>query len=230
MTLQPVPAPKSVVRAIEQPLKGIVLKVYDDTPFQVDLRFVEEQLSERERLVDGGTLDPTYDWAGDLRIAKFHHKFALDWLPHHQEVRDRYTRYWRETGEQGMTYVREIALSGMKTILLLHGAVALGALNVLSQSNPSQNLVGTAKFAIAFSLIGIFMLGAGQVMLISLIGITYGKVLGKLSNKIRWSKVRAFGRYTLRTFRILKFADWLIYGSVFWFSTYTVILYILIVS
>jgi hypothetical protein len=191
-----VPDDASAVKTIEPILRRIVLNIYDEVPVQADIRTIEEYLSERERLINSQALDASYDWAGDLRIARIHQQIGKDWLPHHQDIRDRYIKYWRDLVERSSTYQREMSLSGMKTLLLLHGAVALGALNAIIQNEAPQHVLLAARLALAFSLIGIFALGAGQV-----IGIYYSRAVSdaitrQVWTKTKWSKVRALSRYT----------------------------------
>ena len=124
-----------------------------------------------------------------------------------------------------------MGLNGLKTILLIHGAVAVGALNIIAQAKPeSSQLLLAGKLGLAFSLLGIMIVGLGQVMMVIKIGGLNQKLSGRLASQIKWNKLRAFGRYTQRYYRFLKYANLAIYGSAGWFCVYCVILYIVIVS
>jgi hypothetical protein len=228
--LKPVPSAASTTTTIEPQLRAIVLKIYDDQPIQVDVQVIQQYLQDRAALISAGKLDTAYDWAGDLKISETHFKVAIDWLPHHREVRDGFIKYWRDRTERGSKTVVDMSLNGMKTLMLLHGAVALGALNLLSDKDAAISNISAAKFGLAFSLFGIMMLGLGQVIAIAVASKLNGTISGKLSTKLPWRKIRAMGRYWRRGFKIMFWADDLIYGSVLWFGIYTTILCIMLVS
>ncbi len=125
-----------------------------------------------------------------------------------------------------------MSLNGLKTILLFHGAVAIGSLNIIAQvKHENLQLLLAAKLGLAFSLAGIMLIGLGQMIMIVKIGEMNSKLAGQLASQIKWRKLRAFGRYMQRYYvRFLKYANLAIYGSIGWFCVYCVILYIVIVS
>jgi hypothetical protein len=95
-------------------------------------------------------------------------------------------------------YLKEVSLNGLKTILLIHGAVAIGALGVLTQRTAIAQVLLTARLALAFALVGIMLVGIGQVIVIQRAGADSGRIVGKLAGTLRWKKVAAFGRYSKR--------------------------------
>ena len=226
-----VPVDASIRPLIEEQWRGIMRQIFDGLPYDEGLRFAERLLKDREDTIEEGGLNAAYDWQYDLYVARFHHQWNLDHSHYNQKTRDRLLKYWETALEQNRTPIKEMGLSGLKTVLLIHGAVAVGALNIIAQVKPENlQLLLAAKLGLAFSLVGIMMVGLGQVMMIIKIGDLNSKLSGRLASQIKWNKLRAFGRYTQRYFRFLKYANLAIYGSVGWFCVYCVVLYIVIVS
>ena len=227
-----VPVDASIRPLIESQWRDIMRRIYDGLPYDEGLRFAERLLNDREAAVNGGGLNAAYDWQYDLYIARFHHQWNLDHTHYNEETRERFRRYWENTLEQNRTIIKEMGLNGLKTILLIHGAVAVGALNIIAQVKPENSqLLLAAKLGLAFSLAGIMLVALGQVIMIITIGELNSKLSGRLANQIKWNKLRAFSRYMQRYMTgFLKYANLAIYGSVGWFCVYCIILYIVIVS
>jgi hypothetical protein len=226
-----VPPGASLRPTIERLWREIMSRLYDGLPYDESLRFAERLLQERQDEIHSETLDRSYDWQYDLQVAKFHHQWNLDHRKHNEEARERYQKYWENILEQNRAILKEIGLSGLKTILLIHGAVALGALNIIAQSDSEKiQIILAAKLGLAFSLIGIALVGLGQLIMFIKMTEINSKLASKLSAKIRWNKLRAFWRYYRRHTQVLKIANYAIYGSILWFCAYCVILYIVIVS
>jgi len=229
-TPKPVPSDASAARSIDATLKGVIKKIYDGQPFQTDISIVEDYLRERELLISSGKLDPSYDWNGDLRVAQTAYKVAIDWLPQHRNIREGYLVYWRNRTERAAETLTKISLEGLKTILVLHGAVALGALNILTDKEAVPLNLLAAKCALAFSLVGIIMLGLGQIIVVRAVSSMNDRIAGEISTIVHWKKLSAIGRYWRRGYKLIQFADYLIYGSIFWFGIYTAILCIILIS
>jgi hypothetical protein len=133
------PADASIRPLIEEQWRGIMRQIFDGLPYDEGLRFAERLLKEREETIAGGNLNAAYDWQYDLDVARFHHRWNLDHAHYNEESRERFRKYWENTLEQNRTIIKEMGLNGLKTILLIHGAVAVGALNIIAQVKPENS-------------------------------------------------------------------------------------------
>ncbi len=227
---QIVPEDGSLARTVLELWKGIQKNVYDDTPYTETIRIIENAISEREVVLAGESLNPTYDWAYDLELAKFHHRFNLDWLDYHQQTRQKLYDFWKDSSERQIKSLWELSLNGYKMLYLIHGAVALGSLNALTIKNPEKAVHLAAQLGLFFALLGIFAAGLGQLILVREGSMAFTKIHSVLYSKIKWKKLLALGRYSRRRFKFTKIVDILVYGSVFWFCIYTIILYVVLIS
>lgn len=228
--LMPVPTNSSALEAIKPTLDRVITKLYDDLPIQHDLAMVEKFLGERRALIDAKHFDPSFDWQSDLATAETHFKIAIEWAPRHKETRDGYITYWRGRLERNERNLNEISINGLKTILLVHGAVAVGALNILKDAASSATILMISRWALSFSVLGIVMYGVGVVIMIEVMGTLNEKMIGAISTKLPWRRVRALSRYFRRGARPLSYATQLIYGSVIWFAVYSIVLLILLTA
>jgi hypothetical protein len=128
--LTPVPDKDSLVRLVKEEWERITRAVYDDIPYSPIIRSIEGGIAYRKTLIDKGALNPNFDWQYDLDRSVFDHQFNLNWIDHHKDVRTAYFDYWKAHTERTFSFLREVALNGMKSILLIHGGVAVGALAV----------------------------------------------------------------------------------------------------
>lgn len=227
---QIVPEDGSLARTVVELWKGIQKNVYDDTPYTETIRIIENAISEREVAVTRQLFDQTYDWAYDLELGKFHHRFNLDWISFHQQTRQKLYDFWKDSSERQFKSLWELSLNGYKMLYLFHGAVALGSLNALTTKNPEKAVHLAAQLGLFFALLGIFAAGLGQLILVHQGGMAIGKINSVLYSKIKWKKLLALGRYSRRRFTFTKIVDILVYGSVFWFCIYTIILYVVLIS
>src|SRR3984893_11600866 len=195
---KPVPDDDTLLRVVERNWQTAIKNIYDDVPHDLWITFSQEAISIREGHIRAGRLDPTFDWQSDFDAAKFRHQHNLAWLDHHRQVRNRIQNYWQSHTETTDKFLKELSLSGLRIILVVHGAVALGALNILAQHAPEPRLLVAAEAALAFSLVGIMLVGLGQLWIVILLGDLNSRLTGRLGSKISWSKLRAFGRYLSR--------------------------------
>jgi len=131
--------------------------------------------------------------------------------------------------EQTSSWIREFAQNAFKSLLILHGAVALGALNALVQ-HPQDQITIAAKFALIFAILGIVAAIVGQIILFNVIAAGTNYIGALVSTKIRWRRLRALWRYNSRKFKVLRYADFLVFGSAIWFCVYSLILFIILTS
>jgi hypothetical protein len=231
-TPQPVPERASVRRIVQEKWLKIHRQLHDGVPFDVELQFIDDILARRRQLVQTQRPDRRYDWTGDLAEAEATHYTHRALVEHNRYIRERGIKFWLDRADRNRDYLQQVRLNGLKTILIIHGAVAIGALGVLTQKSSDMvaNTVLAAKIALICALMGMFMLGIGQVLILVRSGPLFERIAAKASRKIRWSKVRAFNRYLRRYYRPVKFGDYLIYGSVFWFGLYSFWVYLILIS
>jgi hypothetical protein len=128
-----VPEAVSVAKVVEKYWPTVIAAIFDGFPLEVHLEFVENTLVERERLISQGVLDSSFDWAADLAIARKKQADNLRWIPTHQATRLGYIDFWRTITGRIEEYSENLAISGMNLIIGFHGAVALGAIKILTE-------------------------------------------------------------------------------------------------
>lgn len=228
--LIPVPEDQSLVILMDREWQRLQRALYDDHPYEAIIRGIEEAIATRRLQIEGRVLDPTFDWTYDLDRAVFNHQFNLTWINQHRKIRQNYIDYRRSVTEKNTGYLREIALNGMKSMLLIHGGVAVGAPSVLTQQTGGSQVVLTAKFALGFALLGMIWLGLGQLIMVNRMLSINSRLEGKLASTLTWKKVAAFPHYFTRYARPIRYSDWMIYGSIFWFGAYSIILYLMLLA
>lgn len=227
-----VPKESSIAEFVELHWKNIYSLVSDGLPHEQAVKTLDINLQGRAQQIEQGTLVAGYDWQSDLKRAEYIHDFHKSWLPNVSRVRERQLSYWEDLSKRGIEFSEKVSLAGIATITALHGAVALGALNVLAKGtkdNPAQ-LVFAAKLAIFGALLGIFLLAIGQMAVFEFLGIASNTVRGKLFANPRHSKLRAVSRYWNRIGKRIQIGNKLIYASVFCFFLNCLIAAIILIS
>jgi len=226
-----VPENVSMNAGVKDRWHAINITVFDGTPVEHDIKAVEEFLLLRKALIDGGTLSAEFDWKHDFELARYSHRFHLTNLDYLRNKRTSYINFWTGWITEATNYNREVSLNGLKTIFLLHGAIAIGALNILAQhTTPGTQLVLTAKFAIIFGASGIVLAGLGQIIVYYFGTLMVTRVRAKLVGDVKWAKARAVSRYLDRYGWLPLLGNKAIYGSMLWFACYVVILLIMLLS
>ena len=225
-----VPEGSSLVQFVDQEWDRLRQFIYDGQPFEGNIRHIEEAIEQRRTNIHSGAMDPLIDWQHDVDLASFNHRFNLTWIKHHKEIRDQFLDHWKAVTKNNANFLRELALNGMKSMLLIHGGVALGALGVLTQGTGGPQLMLTAKAALGFALIGMLLLGIGQFIMVVRMMSLNSRLEGRLATVLTWKKLSAFGRYFTRYAWPLKYSDRLIYGSILWFGIYAAILYLMLLT
>lgn len=229
--LAEVPTQASMYGEVDRRWRHINTILFDGTPVDHEVRAVEESLERRRQDIISGSLTGAYDWKHDLETARFSHRFHLANLDNLKSKRTVYLAFWQKWVADTTDYFREISLGGQKTLYLLHGAVAIGSLNILAQpTRPAAQIVLAAKFAIVFSAAGILLAGFGQVMMGYFGSLLVNRIRGKLAGDLNWRKVRAFHRYVRRHAWRGRIGERALYAAVFWFGTYVCILLLMLIS
>ena len=67
---QQVPQDGSLAHSVEQQWHEIHLVVYDGAPVTDKVRAIEDAIIHRKRLLAANSLNPVYDWAHDIELAR----------------------------------------------------------------------------------------------------------------------------------------------------------------
>jgi hypothetical protein len=144
---------------VEKEWREINVMIWDAVPFEHRVSLLEDWLADRKEDVEKLSLPGPYDWLSDLRKAELVHKFHKDWIKRNEKARDDYIQYWRGLAERSHEFLEKISLGGFNTIILLHGAVAVGALNILSKKpgKVADTAIYAARFGLFAALVGILL-------------------------------------------------------------------------
>jgi hypothetical protein len=166
-------------------------------------------------------------------MAKVEHKYNLDWLDRIDIEHKAYIDYWKNLCTNQISTGEKLSLAGLNTIYLVHGAVAVGALNALAskQGAPDPSLASAAKFAMPSALLGIALVATGQIVLARFGTEMSTRVAGKMIGTVTLRRARTFPRYWEKyRKKILRWGDVLVYASVVWFFVYSMICYLIILN
>jgi hypothetical protein len=225
------PDEHSARKYIERAWIPIQQMVLDAAPIDPNLRNIEHYLRNQRDAISDGVLSDGYDWALDLHLAMTVHRFNLDWVPTGSSYRESHIAYWKDQTNRVYDFTTKISLGAFNTMILLHGAVALGALNVLSQKSGDLNaaMAPPAKWAIFGALLGILLLALGQVIMVHKLNEIANTVVGRLIYQYKFRKLRAIGRYWNMKYKSsARYGEYLVHASIFWFFAYCSVAFLLL--
>lgn len=231
MSPKPVPVEKSLAKYVEGEWKRIGDLIRDGHPSSYAIRALQSTIDTRDQLINEGKFGNEFDWEADLKTAKFYNDFYVSWTPAFEKSRDRQLNYWESESKRTIEYAEKISLAGINTILLLHGAVAIGSLNVIAQKAglAAATTVLAAKVGLAGSLIGIALLAVGQVLIFERVSTISQTIRGRLSLSPTQKKLSAMSRYWSKYVSIARKGDYLIYCSLFVFFLNCFIAYFILI-
>jgi len=215
---------------VEEQWKWLNKLIYDGSPPEGYIAQFEQVFVTRQTQIDTGALAAGFDWSGDLAAAKALHESNKTWVARHTLTRESLIEWWEKEITRKQDYVEKLGFGGINLVIAFHGAVALGALKVLSEKPGDPLLLLTAKFAICSSLIGIFLIGVGKIVIIEYTNKFISRIRGKLVSYMRYKKLRALGRYYRKMNPFSQWGTRLIYASFAWFFIYTVVCGILLMA
>lgn len=228
--LPSVPEDVSALSFVKKYWPTVISAIFDGYPTEGHLSFVESQISQRKALVDQNMLDPAFDWAADLNAARSAQEENLRWIPTHQATRQGYVDFWRSATIRLEEYSEKLAISGMNLIVGFHGAVALGAIKVLSDRGfVGKSVIEGATWALPFAVIGIISFAIGKFLAFH----ESSKLASELKVKLINPKNTDFeelASLVQRTVPVNNYATYLIYGSLFWFVTYSIVLMLILIE
>lgn len=230
----PVPDANSMTAYVNREWARINQMAYDGQPTGAAVRAVENALESRKKMIDDGQLNQIYDWTEDLRVGRTFHDVNKDWLDVHVATRTEFYQFWNSTIKRSHEYLEKVSLSGVSTIILLHGAVAVGALNSLSQKTGqlSREFIVAAKVAMFGALVGIFLAATGLFIVFIFLGRMTNTVHTKLvGGRFKYKRFNSLPRYWNNGYnRSVKYGDRMVYASLFWFFVYCTAAFIILLK
>jgi hypothetical protein len=228
--LKEVPEEVSAAKLVEKYWPTVIAAIFDGFPLEIHLEFMENQLAERDRLISQGVLDSSFDWATDLANARKKQADNVRWIPRHQTTREGYIDFWRVMSERVEDYSEKLAISGMNLIVGFHGAVALGSMKILTEKNGAPSYAITAAtFALLSAVVGIASFAIGKLIAYH----TSAQMAGQLRAKLINPKNTDFAELSAIVQAQSAPNIWalrLIYGSLFWFLIYSIIVVLIILE
>jgi hypothetical protein len=166
--MQPESIPPDSMRAekiVEGEWREINRMIWDAMPFEHRVSSIDQFLEGRENDIQSLALPGPYDWMSDLQRAEYIHKFNKDWIKRNEKARDDHIQYWKDLSRRANEFAEKVSLGGFNTIILLHGAVAVGALNIISKkpTEVSSAAMNAALFGLIAALVGILLAAFGML-------------------------------------------------------------------
>ena len=228
--LPPPPSDVSVFDGVVEQWKPLTKRAQNGEDISVEVERIESFIRDARSQLAAGELPRDLDWELDIRRAERHHANLSRWIRVNASSLDQWTSWWQERCRETSRFAVQMAHDGMKYMLAVHGAAALTALNGLI-SQKDSGLKVAMHVAIVGAVIGILMVGFGQIVMINILARQSVRISSALLSKRRWRTLVAIGRWQGLYFsRRLRLIDILVYGSVVWFAIYMSICLSIIVS
>lgn len=219
-----IPEELSYFESVKSQWEKISPSVYEGRFNKHSLSIVEELLEKGQSEVTSGTLNPEFDWASDLAMARRWHASMKAWAESVNDQLGEGLRRWRDYATQILNFSREVGLVGIKFLLVAHGAVGLGCLAVIGQNADQAYLRYVATFGIVASTIGLTLVALGCVVLVEVGPQASNYVTDAGSKNFSFKRWRIMRKVIERTFDPwLKRGNYLIYGSIAWLIAYLLI-------
>lgn len=163
---KPVPEEFRLVPVVEAHWRDIQPRVEAGLAVAGALKLVDDLIEFRSKKIAAGGLDGSVDWEADLIEAKSIHSKSIDRVSDELALREKRLEWWRGYAENVTDLTDKIGLAGLNLIFAAHGAVALGAIKILSENtDSSKSLISVSKTALVISTIGLFLYVLGKFIL-----------------------------------------------------------------
>lgn len=201
--------------------KIIEPRVKNGRDVTAEIQILDRFLKDQQTKFAEGKLLREYDWRLDIATAENFHARSVVWMGVDQKSRGNWVAFYDARSKETRTFALQMAQDGMKYMLAVHGATAVTALNAIV-SGKSDPYRGALIFAMVSAVVGMFMVGLGQIIMMNVLSNQAATIAGRLTRSSSWRSLRALGRWqNRRAFRQqLRLSDFLIYGSVIWFAVY----------
>lgn len=227
------PLPPSAMSAkvhVTETWNEIGQMILDGEPYAARIEQLEEYLFIRAEQLKAGRLGQHFDWGLDLHLARTANSFFKDWAPKQAKIRQDWHDYWDSLATRSQQYTEKISQTAFTTMILLHGAVAVGAINVLSQ-NPVElapYLIPAAKWTLFGALVGVALLILGQMIIFIYLTEMSETAKGRILGPYKYKRFRSLHRYWQKYYRKVRIGIRFIYGSIVWFLAYATVALIIL--
>lgn len=216
--LLPVPDDRRVSDIVERQWRRIRKEVLNGRSVEFDLCQLDKAIEERDSSIRNHDVDMSYDWVSDLERAKFLHGFYRQWMVNDVKYRKDKEELWVRAVSRMEDFSEKVALSGINLIFVAHGAVALGALRLLSEGKQLEPWIRQVSyFAIIVSIFGIISFSLGKFLIFYYITHFSGKIRGNLIGSISDLKYNSFYTYLRRYRKYITAGDYVMYLSILLF-------------
>jgi hypothetical protein len=206
--------------------------ILDGVPHETQVQLLETYIIQRQQEVDSNSLPSQFDWGRDLYLARVSHDFWLNWSPRQSKQRSDWHEYWLKLTSQVDQYTDKISQTAFTSTILLHGAVALGAINVLTQKRGELEpyMIPAAKFVLFGALVGISLLIMGQFIIFVYLTQLSGTVRAKITGPYRYKRFYSLSRYWNKYYKPVRIGTYMVYASIFWFIFYGTVAFIILLQ
>jgi hypothetical protein len=199
--------------------------ILDGEPHGTPVELLEVYLLQREEQIRAGVLPHGYDWERDLYLARTGHAFHKGWSSQRAKIRQDFHDHWTSLTSRVEQYTEKISQAAFTSMILLHGAVAVGAINILAQ-NPKDllpYLIPAAKWTLFGALVGVGLLLIGQLIIFVYLTEMAGTVRGRTVGPFKFRRFTTLPRYWAKHYKKVNIGTYLIYASMAWFLCYSTI-------
>ena len=186
-------------------------------PHAGKVKEIERYLAGRKTDFEAGILRAEYHWETDLNVALSMHLYFQDEAERWQVRRDKLEAFWSEHAKEQQGYINAVAVEGLKAIIIIHGALALASLAVLTGqvASPHGSVLFAAQVGLLAAVLGMGMAAVGQILLFHFQGESIGRIQSVMGAPHSLRRLYALGRHFRRFIRPkLILVNGLIYGSV----------------
>ena len=163
---KPVPEELRLVPVVEAHWREIEPRVEAGLAVAGALKLIDDLIDIRGKKIAAGGVDGSFAWEADLIEAKSIHSKNSDKLSDASALREKRLEWWNGYAENVTDLTDKIGLAGLNLIFAAHGAVALGAIKILSENvEPSKTLINASKTALVISTIGLTLYVLGKFIL-----------------------------------------------------------------
>lgn len=227
-TLHLPPANLSICEKVKSLWQPVLKTSRSGADVNFEINQIKLAIEKFETELHANRLPTHFDWTEDLRKARRLHDFYVFATNSAQEDLTRWYSFWQQQSEKRQAFTFGLAQEGIKYTLLLHGATAIACFNALANSQTSPYRA-SLLLGMLGAFVGIVLLTSGTALLINVVSHQNERIGSKLQLRKKWRTLHAIYRWMARfhTAR-LKLADFLIYGSIFWFAAYVFVCLLLI--
>jgi hypothetical protein len=176
---------------------------------------------ERQEIFEKKSKSKKYNWERDWLRAKSVHDSNIDFVRNRKKYNEDLIVLWSEWHRDVKSHLLNLSLEALRAMILLNGAAIITSITILSGEviKPSNDAAIASRVAILGCVFSLVMMASGQAALARRLDHMANTVRGVLIGHPRHRRIYAIGRYVERNMRrVSKFAEAMIYGSIFVFG------------